>query len=159
MYGIHKFWFDDPFFCLLYQIIILPTNPLIPTVHWLLIFGCLLRWVVVPYFLKEGYKSIPDLSFFYLQWTLQISRLSRMFAVLLWCNATATVVQICFISGRNSTTLFSASRLRYKLSRLRFTYLERIITYDHFMSVFWLRISRWWGESPNLNGKIVCSIK
>ena len=62
--GIHKFWFDDPFFCLLYQFFISFTNALISTVYWLLISGCLLRGDVVPYFLVEGYKSDPVLSFF-----------------------------------------------------------------------------------------------
>ena len=62
--GIHKIWFDDPFFCLLYQFFISFTNALISTVYWLLISGCLLRGDVVPYFLVEGYKSDPVLSFF-----------------------------------------------------------------------------------------------
>ena len=67
--GIYKFWFDDPYLCILYQFIISSTNPLIPTVYWLLISGCLLWRDVVPYFWKEGYRSIPVLSFFYLQWS------------------------------------------------------------------------------------------
>ena len=62
--GTHKIWFDDPYFCLLYQFIISSTNPLISTVYWLLISWCLLRGDLVPYFWKEGYKSIPVLSFF-----------------------------------------------------------------------------------------------
>ena len=62
--GIHKYWFDDPYFCLLYPFIISSTNALISTVYWLLISGCLLRRDVVPYFSVEGYKSDPVLSFF-----------------------------------------------------------------------------------------------
>ena len=62
--GIHKYWFDDPYFCLLYPFIISSTNALISTVYWLLISGCLLRGDVVPYFLVEGYKFDPVLSFF-----------------------------------------------------------------------------------------------
>ena len=69
--GIHKIWFDDPFFCLLYQFFISFSNAIISTVYWLLISGCLLRGDVVPYFLVEGYKSDPVLSFFnYSAWSV-----------------------------------------------------------------------------------------
>ena len=62
--GIHIFLFLDPnlgYFC---PFIFSSTNALIPTVYWLQIYGRLLRGDVVPFFLEEGYKSIPVLSFF-----------------------------------------------------------------------------------------------
>ena len=64
MSGIHIFLFLDPNLGSLCHFIFSSTNPLIPIVYWLQIYGRLLRGDVVPYFLKEGYKSIPVLSFF-----------------------------------------------------------------------------------------------